>query len=119
MTCGSQFNAPRLRNRRPVNLLKRGQTLSKRPAFLEPLTGYERFTTEQLVAKEQVAFTIRWAQIVDDVSPLDRIVCPASALVNSPTEPQRNKIYDILMIHPIGRNEGLKILAAVRQDEMH
>lgn len=93
-------------------------TLSQRWAMLEPITGEERFATEQLVARAQVAFTIRWSSVVDDVTPRDRIICPAAALASSPSQPAKNTIYDIITVQPIGRNEGLKIFAAVRQDEM-
>ena len=55
-------------------------TLAERPAMLTVQTGYERLTTDQLVARAQVAFSIRWSSIVDNVSPLDRIIYPLSAL---------------------------------------
>jgi head-tail adaptor len=92
-------------------------TLSTRPAALDNgITGTERLATEQVVAKAQVAFTVRWAQSIADVSPLDRIIYPAS-VANSPADLVGNKIYDILMVQEIGRREQLRIFAAVRQDE--
>lgn len=91
--------------------------LSKRPASLDMLTGAERYAGQQMVAKAQFAFIVRWSNEVADVSPLDRIIYPASVVANSPSEPARNKIYDIFAVEPIGRNEALKLLATVRQDE--
>ena len=91
--------------------------LSTRPARYEPLAVDERFVSQQFVAKGQVAFTVRWSTAIADVSPLDRIIYPASALANSPTEPLNNKIYDIMAVQEIGRHEALRILTAVRQDQ--
>jgi head-tail adaptor len=91
-------------------------TLSTRPAKYEPLPGEERFISQQYVAKGQVAFTVRWSTAIADLSPLDRIIYPASALANSPTEPLNNKIYEIMAVQEIGLHEALRILTAVRQD---
>lgn len=90
-------------------------TLSERPAAVDALRGEERFTADQLVAKAQFAFTIRWSQAVANISALDRIIWPASALNDSPNALD-NKIYDIFATEPIGRHEGIKLLAVVRQD---
>ena len=92
-------------------------SLSTRHAQVRPLLGDERFSSDQLVAQAQYSFTIRWATAVADVSPLDRIVYPASAAADSPTQPRRNKIYDIFAVEEVGRNEGLRLLAVVRQDD--
>jgi head-tail adaptor len=93
-------------------------TISTRPAMLDSgMTGTERLATEQVVAKAQVAFTIRWATVVADITPLDRIIYPASVLANSPADPLHSKIYDIIMVQEIGRREQLRIFATVRQDE--
>lgn len=92
-------------------------TLSTRPARYEPLQGDERFAADQFVARNQVAFTTRWSATVADVSPLDRIIYPARALDNSPTDPLKNKIYDIIAVQEVGRQEALRIITAVRQDE--
>lgn len=90
-------------------------TLSTRPAKLEALQADERFGGEQLISKAQYAFTIRWSTVVDDLSPLDRIVYP-SVLSNSPPTIRPNTVYDIIAVNPIGRNEALKILTVVHQD---
>ena len=92
-------------------------TLSQRPASLQTIQGDERFASEQLSAVTQFLFTIRWANVVADVSPLDRIIYPASALADSPSQPKNNTIYDIFSVDPVGRNEGLKLLTRVHQDE--
>jgi head-tail adaptor len=93
-------------------------TLSTRPAALDNgMTGTERLATEQVVAKAQVAFTVRWASVLADLTPLDRIIYPASVLANSPADPLHSKIYDIIMVQEIGRREQLRIFATVRQDE--
>lgn len=80
-------------------------TISTRPASISPLQGDERFTGEQLVAKDQVEFITRWAQLISDLSPLDRVVYPSS---DSPAERQ---IYDVIQVSEIGRREGLRIAA--------
>jgi len=92
-------------------------TLSTRPASIAPVQGDERFTGEQFVARGQFAFTVRWASVIADLTPLDRVVYPASA--NSPPDPAGNKIYDIITVQEVGRREGLRIITAVRQDELH
>lgn len=93
-------------------------TLSTRPAMLDSgMTGTERLATEQVVAKAQVAFTVRWSDTIADITPLDRIIYPASALANSPADPMGSKVYDIIMVQEIGRREQLRIFASVRQDE--
>lgn len=91
-------------------------TLSTRPARYEFLAGDERFAADQFVARGQVAFTVRWASAIADVSPLDRIIYPASALNDSPAAPLQNKTYDIIAVQEIGRHEALRIITAVRQD---
>lgn len=94
-------------------------TLSERPASLQVIQGDERFASEQLSAVTQFVFTIRWADIVSDVSPLDRIVYPASALADSPSQPKNSTIYDIYSVDPatVGRNQGIRLLARSHQDE--
>jgi len=85
------------------------------PASVAPVRGDERFSGEQYVAKEQTEFRIRWAQIVSDLSPLDRIVYPAPAAGDT-AEPATRSIYDVMSVQEIGRNEGLQILAARQVD---
>jgi head-tail adaptor len=92
-------------------------TISTRPASLLALTGSERFAKEQIIGNEQVAFTVRWSSAIADLTPLDRIIYPASGLLNSPADPPRNSVYDIQYVEEVGRREALKIFAIVRQDE--
>lgn len=94
-------------------------TLSERPASVQTIQGDERFASEQLSAVTQFLFTVRWAAVLADLSPLDRIVYPASALADSPSQPKNNTLYDIYSVDPvtIGRNEGIRIMARSHQDE--
>jgi head-tail adaptor len=92
-------------------------TISIRPASLQALTGSERFAKEQIIGNEQVAFVVRWASIIADITPLDRVIYPASGLLNSPADPLRNTVYDIQYVEEVGRREGIRIVALVRQDE--
>jgi head-tail adaptor len=94
-------------------------TLSTRPASMQPITGSERFATEQLVANAQVAFVVRWAAVIADLTPIDRIIYPASALADSPSNPPNNTIHDIFVVQEIGRRQALRIFTIVRQDELH
>ncbi len=88
----------------------------RRPASVRPVRGDERFTAPQYVASEQVEFRIRYADTVDDLTPLDRIIYPALE-PDSPSDPvETRRQYDILAVHEIGRNEGLLIFTARRSD---
>lgn len=86
-------------------------TLSERPASIAPVEGDERFTGEQLVATEQVEIITRWAQVLADLSPLDRVVYPSTA---SPVGDSQT--YDILQASEIGRREGIRIIAFRRPE---
>jgi len=92
-------------------------TLSTRPARMMPLQGDERFVSDQLVARAQVEFTVRWSAAIADVTPLDRIVYPTQG--NSPDTIIGAKVYDIILVEEVGRRSGLRLLAAVRQDDLH
>jgi len=85
-------------------------TLSTRWASLNPLSGDERNAAQQWIAKEQVKFTVRWSADISDLSPLDRIIFPASDVSESPI-PTRST-YDVMAVMEEGRQEGLIILAA-------
>jgi head-tail adaptor len=87
-------------------------TLTSRFAALRPLLGDERNGSQQLIAREQTEFTIHWSDDIQDLSPLDRIVCPAADAASSPLNAR--SIYDVFGVHEIGRNTGLKVLAARR-----
>jgi head-tail adaptor len=79
-----------------------------------PVSGEERFTTEQLAAKEQVEFQLRWSSDLAALQPLDQIIEPASDASFSPV-PTRS-IYDIVAVQEVGRREGLRVVTARRAD---
>src|SRR5262245_3615934 len=87
-------------------------SLAVRWAAMRPLSGNEVNASEQWVAREQTEFTIRWSTEVADVSPLDRVVCPASDAGASPDVPR--SVYDVIAVHEVGRNEDIRIVAARR-----
>lgn len=87
-------------------------TLATRWADLIPVTGSEANAADQFVAREQTRFVIRWSPDIADLSPLDRVICPASAATSSPGE--KRSVYDIISVHEIGRNEQLDVLGARR-----
>jgi head-tail adaptor len=84
---------------------------ARRPAAYRPINGSERFAADQFIARQQAEFIIRWSVNVSLVSPLDRIIYPAG---DSPTLDE--DIYDIMDVQEIGRQEGLRILAARRAE---
>jgi head-tail adaptor len=84
-------------------------------ASIAAVSGDERFTGEQWVAKEQTEFRIRWSTVVADLSPLDRIIYPAPASGDM-FEPPTRSIYNVMSVQEIGRMEVLQILAARRAD---
>jgi head-tail adaptor len=88
----------------------------RRRASCSPLRGDERFTSDQFIARQQVAFVIRWSANVADLSPLDRIVYPPLSQESPPEEVPVEQIYDIIDIQELGRREGLRILAARRAE---
>jgi hypothetical protein len=67
------------------------------------VSGDERFSQPQLVAKQQTEFGVRWSSDIADLSPLDRISYGGS-------------VWDILSVAELGRREGLKIIAVRRAD---
>lgn len=87
-------------------------TLAERWCSIKPITGYERNTAEQWVAREQTQFTLRWSAEIEDLSPLDRVVFPAGDASDSP-ETVRS-LYDIIAVHEIGRHVSMLIMAARR-----
>jgi head-tail adaptor len=86
--------------------------VATRWASLSPLTGFERSTDAQWVAREQVKLVIRWSPEIDTLSPLDRIVNPHTDAAASPIPPR--SIYDIMSVLEQGRRESLLVMAARR-----
>lgn len=87
-------------------------TLAQRWSAVRPLNGIERNAASQWVGREQVQFEVRWSEEIEDLSPLDRIICPASEAFVSPVSPR--SIYDIIAVNEQGRHKILKIMAARR-----
>lgn len=76
-----------------------------------PLSGDERFTSDQFISREQMEWTVRWATDLSALNPLDRIIYPVTS------SPSNSEIYDIIAVHEIGRREGLKIITARRSEQ--
>jgi head-tail adaptor len=89
--------------------------LAIRWSNMDPLIGdaaSERNASQQWVAREQVKFTVRWSPDLDNFSPLDRIIFPATDAGLSPM-PVRS-IYDVISVSETRRHVGFSILAARR-----
>ena len=84
--------------------------LVERWASIKPLTGTERLAGENLVAKEQVEFRLRWETAIADLSPDDRIVYPRST-DSPPSAPTDKDIYNIVQASEVGRREAMLVLA--------
>jgi head-tail adaptor len=87
---------------------------NRRPARIAPVRGDERFTSSEFIARGQLEFTIRYSSVVADVSPLDRIIYPATT-----DTPLDHQVYDIIEVSEIGRREGVRIVAAARAETFH
>lgn len=83
----------------------------KRWARRYHLTGDERFASDQFIAREQVAYVVRWAADLADVNPKDRIVYPAT------DDPSDAEIYDVISVEEIGYREGLRLITARRAEQ--
>jgi head-tail adaptor len=81
-------------------------------ASKRPVSGIERYGSDQLEAKEQVEFQLHYSDDLADLHPADRIIEPAADATASPM-PERSW-YDIFAVHEIGRREGLRVMAARR-----
>jgi head-tail adaptor len=81
-------------------------------ASKSPVTGLERFGSQQLEAKEQLEFRLRWTGDLADLQPADRLIEPADDAL-APTIPSRS-IYDIIAVLEINRREGLRVLTTRR-----
>ena len=91
-------------------------TLATRWASASPVSGEERFSAPQLVARQQSEFQVRWSSDIADLSPLDRVIFPAIPDASPPPAIPNTSIFDIVEVHEIGRREGLKIIAVRRAD---
>jgi head-tail adaptor len=79
-------------------------------ASIQAVSGEERFIAEQLVARQQNEFHVRWSSDLSSLHPGDRVVYPVTST------PVDSEIYDILAVHEIGRREGLRIITARRAE---
>lgn len=80
-------------------------------AKVAPVSGGERYTSDQFIARQQTEFTVRYAADLADVNPLDRVVYPVT---DTPTDSQ---IYDIMAVHEVGYREALRIVTARRAEQ--
>lgn len=113
---------------RLIDIQRKGQTQSesgdpvdawttivaRRPASYRPIRGDERYEAPQIVSSEQVEFRIRYSENVADLTPLDRIIYPAMGLGDSAIP--ANRIFDVLALPEVGRQEGIAIIAQRRPD---
>jgi len=83
-------------------------TIAQRWAMKQPVSGTERFGSEQLEAREQVEFRLRWSEDIADLQPADRIIEPAADELAPPVR----SIYEIIAVLEIGRHETLRVLTA-------
>lgn len=90
----------------------------RRHASMRPVRGEERFMTPQFVALEQIEFRIRYSGAVANLNPLDRIIYPAltTAEVDDDAAISGRRIHDVMVVHEIGRREGLLITTSRRVD---
>lgn len=96
-------------------LVESWTTLGNRWASVGTLNVDEIPSQESFVAKERVEFRIRWEPQWEDISPLDRVVCPSDDAALS-TVPTRS-IYDIVgAAATIGRREQVQIVTFRRSD---
>ncbi len=82
------------------------------PATYRGLKVDERITGgPQVIASDQVEFTIRYSSLLASLNPKDRIIYPSMA-ADSPAAPiPPSKIYNVLGIVEVGRAEALLITA--------
>lgn len=88
---------------------------ARRPASASPVRGEERFTGEQLVAKDQIEFRTHYSELLVTLSAIDRVLYPAPEIGEEASAPERT-IHDVLAVHEIGRREALQIITARRTD---
>lgn len=82
------------------------------PAIYRGLKVDERLTGgPQVIAQDQVEFTVRYSSSLLDLNPKDRILYPSMA-ADSPAAPiPSSRIYNVLGIVEVGRREALLITA--------
>jgi head-tail adaptor len=88
-------------------------TIAQRWALKMPVAGIERYGGEQLEAKEQVEFRLRWSLDIADLQPADRLIEPAQ----DASSPPGRSVYDIIAVLEIGRHEILRVITTRRAVE--
>ncbi len=90
---------------------------SNLPAFYRGLKIDERLTGgPQILAADQVEFTIRYSSSLIDLNPKDRVIYPSMSS-DSPAAPiPTSSIYNVLGVVEIGRREALVITAQRASD---
>lgn len=84
-----------------------------------PTPGSEKFTNAQEVAEQEVTFTIRFHAIPSAARPLtpkDRIIYPAHDVSANTQAPAPGRVYDILGVEEVGREQDLRIRTVRRTD---
>lgn len=88
-------------------------------AHQAPTAGSERFTNAQEVADQEVTFTIRYHAIPSasrPLSPKDRVIYPAQDVAAATQSPPVGRVYDILGVEEVGRENDLRIRTVRRAD---
>lgn len=88
-------------------------------AFVAPTKGAEKDAGAQVVAGQDVTFTIRFHTIAAADRPLgpeDRIIYPVDGIAANAQAPAWNRIYDIVSADEIGRQVDLSIKTLRRAD---
>jgi head-tail adaptor len=85
-------------------------TTAERWADKRPVAGIERYGGEQLEAREQVEFRLRWSTDIADLQPADRIIEPATDAAAPPIR----SIYEVIAVLELGRHEGFRVITARR-----
>ena len=85
--------------------------VTRRAAWVNPVSGDERYQAAQFVARQQTEFRVRYSADVAEVTPLDRVIYPATNVT-----PEESDIYDIIAVNELGRREALQIIAARRSE---
>lgn len=88
----------------------------RRPASYKAVRGDEKFAADQIVAREQVEFGIRYSADIADLNTKDRIIYPALQADSPAPDPETGRVFDILAVHEVGSGEGFTVTAARRAD---
>jgi SPP1 family predicted phage head-tail adaptor len=85
-------------------------TTTERWADKRPVAGVERYGGQQLEAREQVEFRLRWSNDIADLQATDRIIEPATDAADPPIR----SIYEVIAVLELGRHEGFRVITARR-----